>query len=402
MDVSIRPYRPADADLLSELMYRSVHEGAAAFYRHEQRAAWLPRPLGAAEMARRAGDGRVVLVAETADATIVGYADLEPDGHLDHLYCSPDVLGRGVGSRLYDALERRARAAGLRRLRVEASEGARPLFERKGFTLEEQRVQRLNGVLIQNYAMSKDLAGTGTSLRRAWEARAEQWIAWATAPGHDHFFVELNLPSFLEVLPEPGSMTVEVGSGEGRLARALRERGHRVVGVETSWRLAAAGTRSRPPVNALCADGAALPIGAASADLVIAFMSLQDLDDLDGAFGEAFRVLVPGGAFCLAFLHPAATADDAYFEERRFSEVVERDGLSMEFHSVHRPLERYVDTLAGAGFVIELLKEPRVSATYLRRHPADAVLERRPPLVHLRARKPRIPGAVAQGASPGC
>jgi 2-polyprenyl-3-methyl-5-hydroxy-6-metoxy-1,4-benzoquinol methylase len=37
-----------------------------------------------------------------------------------------------------------------------------------------------------------------------------------------------------EILPEPGGLTVDLGGGEGRLARELTARGHRVVGIDGS------------------------------------------------------------------------------------------------------------------------------------------------------------------------
>jgi GNAT superfamily N-acetyltransferase len=41
---------------------------------------------------------------------VVAFIDLEPDGHIDRLFCAPEVAGRGVASRLYDAIETAARA----------------------------------------------------------------------------------------------------------------------------------------------------------------------------------------------------------------------------------------------------------------------------------------------------
>lgn len=49
------------------------------------------------------------------------------------------------------------------------------------------------------------------NLRDACERHAEEWIAWARTPGHDHYFWRFNLPRFLELLPPPGRLTVEIG-----------------------------------------------------------------------------------------------------------------------------------------------------------------------------------------------
>lgn len=103
-------------------------------------------------------DGRTTLVAVDVSGDVVGYGDLEPNGHIDHLYCRPEAAGAGVASKLLDELVARAKSAGVMRLYVEASELARGLFERKGFTLLRRRDFELRGVQIHNYAMERLLA----------------------------------------------------------------------------------------------------------------------------------------------------------------------------------------------------------------------------------------------------
>jgi hypothetical protein len=49
--------------------------------------------------------------------------------------------------------------------------------------------------------------------------------------------------------------------------------------------------------------------------------------------------------------------DAAYTEPRRYADEVERDGLTMGFHSWHRPLSHYTGSLHRAGFVIEVMEE---------------------------------------------
>lgn len=153
----IRPFRPADAPVLAAQYHASVHGAGGRYYTPAQLAAWSPAPADPARYLRQAA-GRIFLVAEDAGGTVIGYGDLEPDGHIDHLYCHPDAIGTGVGAALYAALEQAARRAGIARLFVEASENARPLFERRGFTVDARNDFERNGVAIHNYRMSKDLA----------------------------------------------------------------------------------------------------------------------------------------------------------------------------------------------------------------------------------------------------
>jgi putative acetyltransferase len=152
----IRPFRPDDADALAALFHASVREIGRRDYSAAQVEAWSPMPPDPAAYVRRAAGG-VFLVAVDEDGGPVGYGNLEPDGYIGHLYCRPDVVGAGVGSSLYDALERVAREHRIPVLFTEASEAARRLFERKGFTVESRNDFKLNGVAIHNYRMSKHL-----------------------------------------------------------------------------------------------------------------------------------------------------------------------------------------------------------------------------------------------------
>jgi len=237
------------------------------------------------------------------------------------------------------------------------------------------------------------------TMRNAWETHAADWAAWARARDHDHFYWHYNLPRFLEILPPAGELTVDVGCGEGRLARTLTELGHRVVGVDASPTLAMLTATHGTPVAAMVGDAAALPLPDSVADQAIAFMSLLDVDDLDAAVHELGRVLRPGGILCIATLHPMSTvgdfADDSldadfvvhhpYDQPRRYVDRVERDGFSMEFHSMHRPVAAYTDALHTSGFVVELLREPVPDADAIAQIPRLGRQARVPWYLHIRA-----------------
>jgi len=161
-----------------------------------------------------------------------------------------------------------------------------------------------------------------------------------------------------------------VGCGEGRAARELLKLGYQVAGVERSPTLAGAAAAASPVVPVLLADAAAMPFADHSAGLVVASMSLLDVDDFQGVVSEIGRVLRPGGHLCLAVVHPFASAVDVdtmhtgairfsqpYFEQRRYVDRIERDGLGMTFTSMHRPLSSYTSALFGNGMVISALIE---------------------------------------------
>jgi putative acetyltransferase len=157
VDVTIRAYEPRDAADLADVFFRSVRQVAISAYTAIQVRAWAPEPRTAEWAHREVSDGRLVLVAANAEDRPVAYIDLEPDGHIDRLFCAPEAAGQGIASRLYDAVEAAARDRGIRSLFTEASELARRLFERKGFAVVYRQDLVVRGVPIHNYRMAKAL-----------------------------------------------------------------------------------------------------------------------------------------------------------------------------------------------------------------------------------------------------
>jgi SAM-dependent methyltransferase len=130
------------------------------------------------------------------------------------------------------------------------------------------------------------------------------WIAWVRRPSHDTYD-RFHRDQFVNLLPGPGKPTVDVGCG---VARDLLARGHSVVAFDGSLALVAAARNFMSSVAAEVADAGALPLPDACADLVVAFMTLHDVADLEGAVAEVARVLEPGGRFSLAIVHPMNSA----------------------------------------------------------------------------------------------
>ncbi|EQD39279.1 Methyltransferase type 11, partial [mine drainage metagenome] len=141
----------------------------------------------------------------------------------------------------------------------------------------------------------------------AWADHAGEWIAWARAPGHDSYW-QFHRDRFLELLPPPPGLVLDLGCGEGRLSRDLRTLGFEVIGTDYSMELVAAARAADQAGTYVQADAAHLPFQDASFDLVVAFMSLQDMDQMDLAVAETTRVLRPGGRVCLAVVHPINSA----------------------------------------------------------------------------------------------
>lgn len=238
------------------------------------------------------------------------------------------------------------------------------------------------------------------SFNQDWEQEAENWIAWARTPGHDAYWLYRH--AFFELLPPPGRVTLDVGCGEGRVTRDLSLQGHQVVGVDASRTLLRAATEADPEGDYVLADAAALPFEDTSFDLVVAYNSLMDVQDMPGAVREAARVLEPGHRFCVCITHPLADAgqftareedapfviEGSYFGRRRYGQTFERDGLQMTFRGWVYPLEEYAGALEEAGLLIEALREPGVPTEEIERDPAERRWKRLPNFLMLRALKP--------------
>lgn len=224
-----------------------------------------------------------------------------------------------------------------------------------------------------------------------WEDRAEGFIAWARTPNHDAYW--LYREAFFELLPPAGRRTLEVGCGEGRVSRDLRDRGHAVTGLDAAPTLVAAAAEADPRSEYVVGAAERLTFEDDSFDLVVAYNSLMDVEDMPVAIAEAARVLESGGRFCVCVTHPfrdagrfASREDGApfvvagsYFEEGSYELTAERDGLSFTFASRTYPLASYMRALEEAGLLVEALREPIGF---------DDRDRRMPQFLHVRALKP--------------
>jgi putative acetyltransferase len=78
------------------------------------------------------------------------------------LFVDPEFARQGAGGALIEAVTKLAQARGAKRLTVDASDSARPLFERQGFTAERRNLVRVGDQWLANTTMAKALAGDST------------------------------------------------------------------------------------------------------------------------------------------------------------------------------------------------------------------------------------------------
>lgn len=149
----IRNFSPSDTREIVQLFYNTVHEINICDYTQAQVDAWAPKNLSD-EIWLEKLRTKLTYVAEE-DGQIVGFGQLETDGHIDCFYCHSKHQRKGVGSMLLTHIEKTARSLGIKRLFTEASITAKPFFQSKAFNvIKEQQVER-RGVYLRNFVMEK-------------------------------------------------------------------------------------------------------------------------------------------------------------------------------------------------------------------------------------------------------
>ena len=237
-----------------------------------------------------------------------------------------------------------------------------------------------------------------------WETHASWWQEGFT-DGADAEYTEQILPLAAEHLMGAGEV-VDIGAGEGQLARLAADGGaRRVVGLDpTPAQLRVAGTRAGGP-HYLRATASALPLPSGHFDAAIACLVFEHIEEVDAALAEVSRVLRPGGRFLFFLNHPLLQApgsgwiDDhvldppeqywrvgAYLVEDHSLEEVE-NGVFIPF--IHRPLSRYVNAMAAAGLVVRRMEEPAPPPGFLARAEEYAAAATIPRLLFLLAEKGR-------------
>lgn len=128
-------------------------------------------------------------------------------------------------------------------------------------------------------------------------------------------------------LPLDGARVLELGAGTGKNTVWLAERAALVIALDLSpgmQRVARERSGSLPVRQVRHDVRAGWPIRSGAADLVVANLVLEHVEDLAPVFQEAVRALAAGGVLFLSELHPSrqARGGQAHFTDRRTGETV--------------------------------------------------------------------------------
>jgi ubiquinone/menaquinone biosynthesis C-methylase UbiE len=231
------------------------------------------------------------------------------------------------------------------------------------------------------------------SSTRSWDAIADDWVRHADQNDYRN---DLLMPLTLELLGEVRDVTIlDLGCGEGGYSRELAARGAKVIGVDGSSRLVAVARERAPDIQYIAANANALqPIASDSFEIVLAAMSLMDVEDYEGAIDEVWRVLRPDGRIFMSITHPcfsapvsgwikSETGELQFFGVDRYMQQTEwEDFIATPFHRPvirrHKPLQDFIGPLLRRGFVLRSFHEPGASAEQSRKSPRLERLNRIP------------------------
>lgn len=240
-----------------------------------------------------------------------------------------------------------------------------------------------------------------------WETHAGWWQSEFT-DGVDPEYTEQILPLILEqltasVVDQREGVVLDIGTGEGQVARHLIGHGFRVIGVDPVRAQITEATRRGGGPRYARAAADRLPFGDGSFPAAVACLVYEHIEEVDDAIAETARVLEPGGVFVFLLNHPllqtpgSGWIDDQIIEppEQYWrigpylieSATVEEVQKDVFIRFIHRPLSRYLNALARHGLHLEHMVEPPPPAGFLAQAPEYELASTVPRLLVLRCRK---------------
>lgn len=237
-------------------------------------------------------------------------------------------------------------------------------------------------------------AGTGTDpsaridedrVSASWNENAASWDSGFDQDGDETRKHHSDGPMLKLLGDVSGLRVLDLGCGNGYLARKLARRAATVTGIDISEEmisLARLSERSEP-LGIDYRTGAASRLDGvpdASLDAVVANYLLTSLPDCAGTLAEAHRVLRPGGRLVVVISHPCFSCGprDWYYPAPDTPRAEEASGFRVDhyFRSgpsllqwegftpipfFHRPLREYWQLFTAAGLRVDSFEEPGIT-----------------------------------------
>ena len=153
--IVIRNYKESDVRALWDIRFRTIREVNIKDYSKEQVEAWAPASFDIKDWSEKLS--RLSPFIAEIDGTIVGYADLQVDGLIDHFYCHYQYQGQGVGRALMEHLFKVGTSKGIYCYYSAVSITAKPFYEKFGFSVSREQLVEVRGQIFKNFLMTRSL-----------------------------------------------------------------------------------------------------------------------------------------------------------------------------------------------------------------------------------------------------
>ncbi|MFL4291048.1 GNAT family N-acetyltransferase [Enterobacter asburiae] len=156
--MTLRKAKPQEAEILWNIRNQAIRHGCKISYAADVIARWTPDLMPERFRQTIVEYPFYVVENEKGDIAATGYLDL--DTHcLEAIFTLPAAFGKGMATRIIEALKNEARSRGITRLRLDATPNAQSFYQKLGFvTLSETyHHSRMAGVDLRCFEMAIDL-----------------------------------------------------------------------------------------------------------------------------------------------------------------------------------------------------------------------------------------------------
>ena len=153
--IEIRKYTYGEEEYLWKIFYDTVRNVNVKDYTIEQVKAWAPEVYDKEDW-----NNKIMNISPYVaflDGKILGYADLQDNGKIDHFYVHHNFQRMGIGNCLMNHLIKQARTKRIKKLYSEVSITAKPFFEYFKFRVAIKQEVEIRGIKIINYLMDNNL-----------------------------------------------------------------------------------------------------------------------------------------------------------------------------------------------------------------------------------------------------
>jgi len=149
----IRKYKTGDEKFIAQIYHDAIYQLAAGDYRQEELDAWANPPLDLDDVKHKRRCELKQPFVNERQGRIVGFMELDPNGHIDCTYVDPAHARMGVMSEIMEEVKNEALRKDIPKLFAEVSKTARPFFECHGFIWIRDNTVNVRGVSLDNYIM---------------------------------------------------------------------------------------------------------------------------------------------------------------------------------------------------------------------------------------------------------